>query len=46
MELNLADKGAINYALSMLRDSIIFGNSDTLMTVDEIEELVLKIWSK
>jgi hypothetical protein len=46
MELNLADKAKINYALSMLRDSIIFGNSDTLMTVDEIEDLILKIWSK
>ena len=46
MELNLADKAKLNYALSMLRDSIIFGNPDTLMTTDEIEELILKIWAK
>jgi hypothetical protein len=46
MELNLADKGAINYALSMLRDSIEFGNPNTLITAEEIDGLILKIWSK
>lgn len=47
MNLNLADKGAINYALQLLRDDIKTGkNSDTLMTPEFIEGLILKVWSK
>ena len=46
MELNLADKGAINYALQILRDDIKAGtNTNTLMTPEFIEGLILKVWS-
>ncbi len=46
MNLDLADKGAINYALRILSDDIKAGkNTDTLMTPEFIEGLILKVWS-
>ncbi len=46
MNLELADKGAINYALRILSDDIKAGkNTDTLMTPEFIEGLILKVWS-
>lgn len=45
MTLDLTDKGAINYALSILRDEIKAGkNTDTLISPDFIEGLILKVW--
>lgn len=46
LQLNLTDKGAINYALQLLREDIKSGkNIDTLITPDFIEGLILKVWS-
>jgi hypothetical protein len=46
-KLNLADKGAINYALQLLRDKISDKTLgvDTLMTPEFIDGLIVKVWS-